>query len=483
LATLGRGGPPLTAKRPDPPPLAATDGLGRTAELIDLLVTVGYIDGQFHQREQAFIERYLESVLLVVDAQHSGTVEERVRARAAYQRHFDEVYARLEAVVARLSGEVMTSGDESYVPTRLKVRALTLFQALPASEQTTALELVRAMMHADGLVSQPEQLLYDELLAYFTTARRDGHATAPTLVGKPAVTPGATRPLEVVRAPTPPLQALAHPLLDPLEQTYSPHPRELQAQVALDYQLVSQAMIAWHRQRAVGTGQLTGKTDIGQLPIGCEFLDGYVYAQRPSQPMELVVLGDLHGCYSCLKAALLQTNFVNRVWAHQWDPAHHPDVKLVLLGDYIDRGRFSYNGMLRTVMQLFVGRARPRRTCCAATTSTTSSTRAASTAASSRPRRINTLVGTCRARCSRPTCSSSSSSPTCSCSTDDVRPRRHPARRRRGDALHRPGRRSTIPICGSRCCGAIRRAADYIPDELQARTPASRSDACSSRSS
>ena len=56
MATLGRGGPPLTAKRPDPPPLAATDGLGRTAELIDLLVTVGYIDGQFHQREQAFVE-------------------------------------------------------------------------------------------------------------------------------------------------------------------------------------------------------------------------------------------------------------------------------------------------------------------------------------------------------------------------------------------------------------------------------------------
>ena len=168
------------------------------------------------------------------------------------------------------------------------------------------------------------------------------------------MTPGATRPLEVVRAPTPPLQALAHPLLDPLEQTYSPHPRELQGQVALDYQLVSQAMIAWHRQRAVGTGQLTGKTDIGQLPIGCEFLDGYVYAQRPSQPMELVVLGDLHGCYSCLKAALLQTNFVNRVWAHQWDPARHPDVKLVLLGDYIDRGRFSFDGVLRAALQLFV---------------------------------------------------------------------------------------------------------------------------------
>ena len=41
-----------------------------------------------------------------------------------------------------------------------------------------------------------------------------------------------------LRAPTPPLQALAHPLLDPLEQTYSPHPTELQSQLAYDYQLI-----------------------------------------------------------------------------------------------------------------------------------------------------------------------------------------------------------------------------------------------------
>ena len=165
---------------------------------------------------------------------------------------------------------------------------------------------------------------------------------------------GASLPEELVeRAAALGYQALAHPLLDPLEQTYSPHPRELQAQVALDYQLVSQAMIAWHRQRTVGTGQLTGKTDIGQLPIGCEFLDGYVYAQRPSQPMELVVLGDLHGCYSCLKAALLQADFFAKVEAHKADPVSNPHMGLVLLGDYIDRGRFSYNGVLRAVMQLF----------------------------------------------------------------------------------------------------------------------------------
>ena len=327
-------------------------GTGRFTELIDLLVTVGYIDGVFHPREQAFISRYLESVMLL--AAHGVDDPVRASGHALFANQLNETYARVEAVVARLAAEVMTSGDESFVPTRLKVRALTLFQALPPAEQTTALELVRAMMHADGIISQPEQLLYDELVGYFAESRRKQAATAATLVGKPGVTPGATRPLQLVNAPWPALHHFAHPLLDPLEQTYSPHPRELQAQVALDYQLVSQAMTAWHKLRTGNHGLLNGKTDIGQLPLGCDFLDGHVHVQRPSQPMELVVLGDLHGCYSCLKGALLQTNFVNRVWAHQWDPANHPEVKLVLLGDYIDRGRFSFDGVLRAVLQLFV---------------------------------------------------------------------------------------------------------------------------------
>ena len=92
------------------------------------------------------------------------------------------------------------------------------------------------------------------------------------------------------------------------------------------------------------------------------FLDGHVYvvAPKPGLAYELLVLGDLHGCYSCLKAALMQADFFAKVQAHHDDPEKNPRMMLVFLGDYIDRGRFSYNGILRTVMQLFVDGARAR---------------------------------------------------------------------------------------------------------------------------
>jgi len=343
-------------KTAEPPRVVGPEGgVGRTAEIVDLLLTVGYIDGLFHQREQTFVQRYLDSVIALVEESGGPSADDRARIRATYHAHFGAVYARLNDEIFKLSVEVMSSGDASYVPTRLKVRAVTIFRGFTPAEQATALELVRALMHPYRLISQPEQLIYEELLAYFTAVpppvTRAITIPAPSAA---AAVAGANRPIAVLAPQWNDLKALDHPLLDPLEQTYSPHPVELQAQVALDYQLVAQAINGWNRMRAVGNGRLTGISDIGQLPLGARFLDQHVHVMRPDRPVELVVLGDLHGCYGCLKAALLQSNFVNRVWAHQWDPANHPDIKLVLLGDYIDRGRFSFDGVLRAVLQLFV---------------------------------------------------------------------------------------------------------------------------------
>lgn len=109
-------------------------------------------------------------------------------------------------------------------------------------------------------------------------------------------------------------------------------------------------------QRAVGQGKLEGAADFTAFEGVNPFLDGHVYVVPPRQNVdtELLVFGDLHGCYSCLKAALLQADFFAKVQAYNDDPKNNPNMIAVFLGDYIDRGRFSYAGVLRTVMQMFL---------------------------------------------------------------------------------------------------------------------------------
>ncbi len=309
------------------PPVA--DAAAHVAAVIDLLLTIGYIDGLLHEDEKAFIRQYLARLV-----EHVGQPKEMI----------DEIYARLDTEISAIAAEVVSAGDDHYMQTRLKVRAVALFRAFSPADQKVALELLNVVMHTDGTVSPEERELHDELLKYF-------HAV-PTL---PA--PVRTPPEDMLRID--PLQPLAlgaasHPYLDVLEQRYAADPAALHAQLGSDYNLVFLAIGVWERARARGNGKLTGVTDVGQLAVGTRLLDGHVHVQRPDRPTELVVLGDLHGCYACLKAALLQSDFIERVHRFQRDPANHPDVKLVLLGDYIDRGRFSFEGVLRAALQLLV---------------------------------------------------------------------------------------------------------------------------------
>jgi len=321
----------------------------RFGAIVELLLAVGYVDGLFHAREQAFVRRYLESLLLQIEQQDTGSAGERAQLRAAWARYFEDLHQQLESELILLAREVTKLDDGTLVPVRVRERALALFRGLSPHDQAEALELIQAMVHADGQITRPEQLLYDELTAHLAPSRAPVPAARAAAPARPRVAP------MIVGAPTwKDLLALSHPLLDPLEQTYSPHPDERKAQVEWDYNLVQAAMMQWYRQRAAGAGMLAGVRDIAQIPVGARFLDGFVHVARPDHPVELIVLGDLHGCYSCLKAALLQSNFVERAWAHQWDPQRYPDVKLVFLGDYIDRGRYSFDGVLRAALQLFV---------------------------------------------------------------------------------------------------------------------------------
>ncbi len=129
----------------------------------------------------------------------------------------------------------------------------------------------------------------------------------------------------------------------------------LRQQAEEDYQLIVRTMKQLDEQRAAGNGKLTGVQRVDELDGQKPFLDGWVWGHPivAGRKYEITVLGDLHGCYSCLKGALMQADFFAKLEAFRLDTKNHPEPILVLLGDYIDRGRFSYNGVLRTAMQLY----------------------------------------------------------------------------------------------------------------------------------
>ncbi|MBX3158101.1 MAG: metallophosphoesterase [Deltaproteobacteria bacterium] len=296
---------------------------------IDLLLTIGYIDGRLHEGEKALIRQYLDQLVRLAPGSAPG---------------IDAAYAKLDAEIAGLAQEVVASGDQRYTQTKLKVRAVSLFRSFSPGNQEVALALMNAVIHADGTVSEHERELHDELLHYF-----HGIPSLPPHEAAAAACPPEMLRVEAVR--TLPLPATGHPALDAIEHPYADDPAALHAQFTGDYNLIFQAITIWEQQRALGNGRLFGITGIEQLPRGTRLLDGHVYALRPSRPTELIVLGDLHGCYGCLKAAVLQSSFIERASRRRVDPSS-PDVKLVLLGDYLDRGRFGFEGVLRGALHL-----------------------------------------------------------------------------------------------------------------------------------
>ena len=136
-------------------------------------------------------------------------------------------------------------------------------------------------------------------------------------------------------------------------------PEIIQQQISADRELIDRA----HRAaRGRSAQRATGKLDRqeerrrarrrGAVPRRPRLRSA---RPSPGAAYELTVLGDLHGCYSVPQGhdhpvALLRA----RSTPTARTPSDHPEPQLVLLGDYIDRGLFSLNGVLRTVLQLFV---------------------------------------------------------------------------------------------------------------------------------
>ena len=314
--------------------------------VIFYLTTCGYIDDEFDLTEKAFVRAYLRKVVTQrVDQQGEMDAELRFEMIEKQHEHYVEVFQQIDNEVKDLFTEAVADGEDvgGFVRSKLKLRCFEMFRDLSEANRVALLQVVDDFIDADG-VQHPEEIKFRNELAEL-------------LNQDPVLEEADLIPMSVeVKKPaklTPREQN--HPFFSKFEHHYSSDPETLKKQMRADLTVLDEAEKIFAQQRAAGDGKLVGKATIDDIPAGSEpFLDGHVYCVPPTErDYELVVLGDLHGCYSCLKAALMQSDFMEKVRKHKADPENNPMIKLVLLGDYIDRGHFSYNGVLRTVLKLF----------------------------------------------------------------------------------------------------------------------------------
>ncbi|MBI2392298.1 MAG: serine/threonine protein phosphatase [Deltaproteobacteria bacterium] len=317
--------------------------------VIFYLTTFGYIDGDFDASEKTFVREYIAKL---VEGRVHGAIGEdepelRTELTQKYTTHFHEVFENIDRQVRELFTESVAEGENQtdFVHAKLKLRCFEIFKSFGKEDQDQLLDTVDELIQADGQVHPAEQKFRSEL--------------ATLLVDDPGIelledeAPARPRVADPEAGPVPSNEN--HPFFGRVETHYSGQPYKLATQVKADRALLDRVMGIWDEQRAKGKGRLAGHKTVADFHGQDGFLDDHVYVlpEKPGVDYELTVLGDLHGCYSVLKAALMQADFLAKVNAYHEDPANNPNPKLVLLGDYIDRGMFSYHGVLRTVLQLF----------------------------------------------------------------------------------------------------------------------------------
>jgi hypothetical protein len=322
--------------------------------IIFYLTAFGYIDGNFSLAEKQFIRDYIRN--LVADRVGQMNLADPSQTRDfvnQYAAHFHGVADRIDYEIRNLFTEVVAQGEDldRFVYQKLKLHAFEIFKAFDEGSQRLLLLSVDELISADGVNHPAEEKFREEVFALLhSQVPSFGYAPQPQQAAQGT---GAT--LRMNPPITMPARMANHSFFEELERHFTREPEQLRRQVDHDMGLVNQTMAILQRQREAGAGKLSGKKSVADVAGQGQFMDGVaaVFAPRPGQEVELVVLGDLHGSYTCLKAALAQSDFFRKVHAHWGDPTRHPDVKLVLLGDYIDRGIFSFSGVLRGALSLF----------------------------------------------------------------------------------------------------------------------------------
>ena len=319
--------------------------------IIFYLTAFGYIDGDFDAAEKTFVKIYIRQLVTsrARAAMPYADPKDRADVVDRFVGHFLEVFQQIDNQIRGLFDEAVAEGESSqdFAYAKLKLRSYEIFNTFDEANQRELLATIDELIYADGSVHPAEAKFRAELDALLAVDVPDDAYELEISVGGAAVE---------IAEPTQLKPRLDdHPFFPVFEQHYSAEPTRLRKQAEADYRLMGQVMNEWRGRRELGAGKLAGKTTVEELAGMGPFLDGHVHVHpvAPGEKYELTVLGDLHGCYSCLKGALLQSDFFAKVEAYRRDKTL-PNPKLVLLGDYIDRGLVSYNGILRTVMQLYL---------------------------------------------------------------------------------------------------------------------------------
>jgi hypothetical protein len=318
--------------------------------VVFMLTAFGHIDGKFSMDEKRFVQ---EKIAALVEKRMVEAVSDPLARHAQTDRviaQFQRVAGTINRELVALLSESVAEGEsqEQFIHAKITLRCYELLHPFDEAAQEMLFAIVDEFILADGVAHPAEEKLRDDLKRLLSE---------PVEITEfDAVDDEAEKHVQLAREQVFVPRADDHPFFARMEQ---PYPRDQMgfAQYALsDIELVKKVRNTLAEQRKLGAGRLKGIQRFADLAGQAPFLDGHVYVlpPNPSTEYELIVLGDLHGCYSCLKAALMQTDFLAKVQAHANDPEGNPDTRLVLLGDYIDRGRFSYDGILRAAMQLYV---------------------------------------------------------------------------------------------------------------------------------
>ncbi len=319
--------------------------------IIFSLTTFGHIDGDFDDKEKEFVKAHI--VKLVRERVDGGMPDADASTKAdvvaRFSKHFLEVFENVTRYVADVMNEPVGKDEsrDAFVHAKLKLRCFELFKTFDQSSQESLLETVDEFIMADGHMHPAETKFRKELADLLGSADDDLLIDVETSTRVPV---RISMPTDL-NADQP-----DHPFFRQFEHHYSSDHDRMMKQVAADLGLVDKAIATLDAMREQGKGKLDGKKTVEDFAPGAFFLDGhtYVVSPAPGKKYDIVVLGDLHGCYSCLKAAAMQTSFLQKVEEYRKDPENHPYPLFILLGDYIDRGIFSLNGVLRGVLQLLV---------------------------------------------------------------------------------------------------------------------------------